>query len=131
MLNIKNELKNIAINIKSLKSENKLKQKNKESFSTYELINLQEKYRYLNLAYRLSNKTNTFALLYISKEEILDKIINLKIERKYRENNIEQYKHGYGVLKNKEIVTTIQFDLLREYLKDIHSRINKNKREIK
>ena len=131
MLNIKNELKNIAINIKSLKSEHKLKQKNKESFSTYELINLQEKYSYLNLAYRLSNKTNTFALLYISKEEILDKIINLKIERKYRENNIEQYKHDYGVLKNKEIVTTIQFDLLREYLQDIHSRINKNKREIK
>ncbi len=76
-------------------------------------------------------KINTFALLYISKEEILDKIINLKIERKYRENNIEQYKHDYGVLKNKEIVTTIQFDLLREYLQDIHSRINKNKREIK
>lgn len=123
MLNIKNELKELSIKIKSLKIEFKDLQRKKQ-FSyrlSVELIDFQNQYRYSNIAYTLIKKTKKEDLLNLLGHNLLDIILLLKIETNYNKNKLEQY--GYNFLYNKEenIRSTIKYDLLKKELERIYN----------
>lgn len=123
MLNIKNEIKELSIKIKSLKLEFKDLQRKKQ-FSyrlSVELIDFQNQYRYSNIAYTLIKKTKKEDLLNLLGHNLLDIILLLKIETNYNKNKLEQY--GYNFLYNKEenIRSTIKYDLLKKELERIYN----------
>lgn len=123
MLNIKNEIKELSIKIKSLKLEFKDLQRKKQ-FSyriSVKLIELQNQYRYSNIAYTLIKKTKREDLINRLGHDLLDLILLLKIETNYNKNKLEQY--GYNFLYNKEenIRSTIKYDLLKKELERIYN----------
>lgn len=123
MLNIKNEIKELSIKIKSLKLEFKDLQRKKQ-FSyriSVELIKLQNQYRYSNIAYTLIKKTKREDLLNLLGHEFLDLILLLKIETKYNKNKLEEYGYNFLYNKEKNIRSTIKYDLLKKELERIYN----------
>lgn len=123
MLNIKNELKELSIKIKSLKIEFKNLQRKKQfSYKVcLELIELQNQYRYSNIAYTLIKKTKRIDLLNLLGNELLDLILLLKIETNYNKNKLQEYGYNFLYNKEKNIRTTIKYEILKKELERIYN----------